>query len=133
MLCTARTPEMFSWRSAFTAEIAWRALMKARRANLCQIDIITTSKGMTSRVIRASWASMMTIAAMIPARLRMSAKVTMTMDRNLLELLHVVLDNRHHPSDLVLVVEVHGEALEVSEEPRAQGVENFLTDPRHRP
>ena len=79
MLWTALTPEMFSCRSA---DIACRALMKARRANLCQIDIITTSNGMTKRVIRASWASMMTIAAMIPPRLRMSAKVTMTMVRN---------------------------------------------------
>ena len=82
MLWTTRTPDMFSWRPALTAEMALRALMKARRANLCQTAIITNSSGMSSRVVTASRAFMLTITTMIPPRLRMSAAVMITTDRN---------------------------------------------------
>ena len=82
MLWITRTPEMFSWRLPLTTEIALRARMNARRANLCHIAIIRTSTGMTDSVMAARPAFISIIAVMIPTRLSTSAIVMTTIDMN---------------------------------------------------
>ena len=82
MLCTTRTPDMFSLSAPLTIEIVRLTSTKPRRAKGCQTITIRTKTGTNAIEIRPSSRLIVTTTATIRVRLSRSPTVMTAMERN---------------------------------------------------